>query len=147
MKLCRLAINLVLVNLIGGLGCWIALGQYFHDPKIYDYRNFLGNVGTFAISMGVIAYADGILSKRLSNVTLALFIFLLMVVSAGLSILCMVTIFDYATFVSILGLVFALVCWTIINWGNPQFTDKPSDPLAAMGGAITIPPVPAETSA
>lgn len=125
--------------MIGGGGCWIALGQYLHDSSKYEYRNFIASLGTFAISIAILAYADRILSKKHFDTTLALFIFFLMVVAIVLSALCVIFYFGYATLIAILGLACALVCWTLIKWNSPEFTDK-SDPLVTMGGAINTTP-------
>jgi hypothetical protein len=136
MNICRLALYLFLVILIGGAGCWISLGQYFHDPIKYEYRSFISNLGTFSISIAILAYADRILSKKQLDTTIALFIFVLMVLSAVVSGVCIVFYFDFSTVAAGLSLVGALACWTMVNWNSPEFTDKP-DPFTTLGGDPT----------
>jgi hypothetical protein len=136
MNICRLGLYLFLVILIGGAGCWIALGQYYFDPLKYEYRSFISNLGTFSISIAILAYADRILSKKQLNTTVALFIFVLMILSAVLSGLCIVVYFKFSTIAAALSLVGALACWTMVNWNSPEFTDKP-DPFTTLGGDPT----------
>jgi hypothetical protein len=133
MKICRLCLYLILVILVGGAGCWISLGQFVHDPTKYEYKNFISNLGTFSISIAVLAYADRILSKRNINTTVALFIFFLMVVAAAISVVCIVFHFPYSTIAAIISLLGALACWTMVNWNSPEFTDK-ADPFSTLGG-------------
>ena len=139
MKIGRLILYLLLVIFIGGGGCWIALGQYFYDSNKYEYRSFVASIGTFAISIAILAYADRILSKKQFEPTLALFIFFLMVLSVVVSAVCVVFYFPYATHLSGLGLVCSLACWTIINWKSSAFTDKP-DPFVTLGGSLNTTP-------
>ena len=141
MKIDRLILYLLLVIIIGGAGCWISLGQYYYDPVKYEYRNFIANVGTFSISIAILAYADRILSKKQLDTTIALLIFVLMVFSVALSVVCVVIYFSYATLTSMLGLAISLVCWAMVNWNSPAFTDK-ADPFTPLGGEI-----PGRTSA
>lgn len=133
MKIGRLSLYLFLLLLIGGTGCWIAFAQYFHDPEKYAYKSFISNLGTFSISIAVLAYADRILSKKLLNTTLALFIFVVMVLSIAASVCCVVIYFHYSTTIALAGLLFAFACWTMVHWNSPEFTDK-TDPYTALGG-------------
>jgi hypothetical protein len=114
MKFARLAIYLAMVLLFGGLGCWIALGQHLWDPVKYDYRNFIANIGTFAISLVILGYADKILSKKETAPTTDLFIFFIMVISVTLSVVGIIFYFKYANHVVLAGLIIGFICWMMI---------------------------------
>lgn len=135
MKIGRLSIYLAMVLIFGGAGCWIALGQHFHDPEKYAYRAFVANIGTFGISISVLAYADRILSKKQISATYGLFIFFLMATSSAACVLCIVLNSRVETLLAAAGLFGALTCWTLIKWNSPEFVDKP-DPFSTMGGQM-----------
>lgn len=136
MKIGRLLLYLILVLLFGGAGCWIALGQHLYNPEIYGYNIFLSNLGTFSVSVGVLAYADRILSRKQIDPTIALLIFFLMISSSAISVISIVVPFRHATISVLIGMTGAFGCWTMVKWKSPEFTDT-TDPFSTLGGKET----------
>lgn len=68
------------------MGCWISLFQHWREPTWDKYYAFLGSMGTFAISVTCMAFADFLLVEEDEyRGTRALGLFLLMAVSGILA--------------------------------------------------------------
>jgi hypothetical protein len=124
---------------ISGLGCIISLGKFWYYTKDSVYLSeFLSNLGTFSISIAVIACADTIIDDA-QNKTMRLFIFVMTIISlltAGFSI-CFVNnirLYILTIITVIIAVLSAIICWVIVNYKRPVFYEN--NPVAALGGEI-----------
>lgn len=138
MKFVRLFLYLALIVAIGGLGCWISLVQYRLSPEPRVISGFLGNLGTFSISVAVMAFADFLLMSGTSySSTRALLLFVWMSLAVIASATTLVIQAPFMLGVAIAAGVMALVEWIIVNVQNPSFEDATTDPYKAMGEEST----------
>ncbi len=139
MKLVRLGLYLLLIVLIGGLGVWISLVQYWRTPPPQTIYAFLGNLGTFSISVAVMSFADFLLMASSGyNSTRALFLLVWMAVAVVASATALVLQVPLMLGVAIGASVMALTEWVIVNINNPSF-DVAANPQVTLGGNLNTP--------
>ena len=136
MKFVRLVLYFLLILIVGGLGCWISLGQHMHEPKGTDIYPFVGNLGTFSVSVAVMAYADFLLmSVNAFSVTRALFLLVLMIVGGIAGVIGLFLKEPFIVNIAWASLLISLSEWWIIHWRNPSF-DEQVTPVSSLGGSV-----------
>jgi len=134
MKILRMLLYLILIVLIAGMGCWISLGQYLsldapRSPESFNV--FLGNLGTFAISVAVMAFADFLLMPgSVYASTKALGLYVLMALSVAAGVLSLVWHPCFIIWICVGGLSIAVIQWFMVNLDNPSF----ENPAGIIGG-------------
>ncbi len=133
MKILRMFLYLVLIVLIGGVGCWISLGQHWVNPSATSFDGFLGNLGTFAVSVAVMAFADFLLlPASVYNSTKALCLYVLMALAVGSGILVVVWHPEWIWWLGTASLGLAVFEWIVVNLGNQNF----DEPGSILGGDV-----------
>ena len=134
----RLMLYLFLILVIGGFGCWISLFQHWREPGWDRFYAFLGSVGTFAISVTCMAFADLLLVEEDDyRGTRALGLFLLMAVSGILGAVSVFVQIPAMLWVAIFSLIGALLEWWLVHRKDPTFAaDSPAD--APLGGNAAV---------
>lgn len=134
----RLCLYLLLILIIGGLGCWISLFQYWRESNWDRFYAFLGSMGTFAISVTCMAFADLLLVEEEDyRGTRALGLFLLMAVSGILGAVAVFVQIPAMLWVAVISVVGALFEWWLVHRKDPTFAADPS-PDSALGGNAAI---------
>jgi hypothetical protein len=134
----RLCLYLFLILIIGGLGCWISLFQHWQEPKWDRFYAFLGSMGTFAISVTCMAFADLLLVEEEDyRGTRALALFLLMAVSGILGAVAVIVQIPAMLWVAIISVVGALLEWLLVHQKDPTFAADPPA-VAALGGDVDV---------
>lgn len=129
-----------LIVLVGGLGCWISLYQYYKQHTPENFLVYLGNLGTFSISVVVLAFADAIMnSRQFGRRIWLLFLLLTMMVSLCLSAALVFLKEPFMGWVALVVVVLATIEWFAVNFYNPTF-DVDEDARAVMGGMSGILP-------
>jgi len=135
MRFVRLLCYLALVVAISGLGCWISLVQYRLSPEPRVIYGFLGNLGTFSISIAIMAYADFLLLSTVSfSSTRALLLFLWMLLAVIGSAAALLIQAPFMLGVAIAASAMAMVEWIFVNLYNPSFEDASSKADTTLGG-------------
>lgn len=134
----RLVLYLLLILVIGGLGCWISLFQYWQEPSCGRFYAFLGSVGTFAISVTCMAFADLLLVEEDDyRGTRALGLFLLMAVTGILGAVAVFVQMPAMIWVALLSLIGTLFEWWLVHRKDPTFAaDPPAD--VTLGGNAAV---------
>jgi len=135
MKIFRLCLYLLLIVLIGGLGVWISLVQHWRASNPQTIYTFIGNLGTFSISVAVMSFADFLLMAGYSS-TRALLLLVWMAIAIVASAASLILQVPLMLGVAIGAAIMALVEWLFVNFSNPVF-DVASNPQATLGGDPT----------
>lgn len=126
------------IVLIGGLGTWISWGEWLlhrHSDILNVYHNF----ATYLIAIAATAFADYLTVKRNEeNRTLALFLFVCVLISVGASVLTWVMpAGKVVKWCAIIGGVVTWGLWLIVNDDNENLTEK--NAISALGGELPKP--------
>lgn len=134
----RLLLYLLLILVIGGLGCWISLFQHRWEPKPERFYAFLGSVGTFAISVACMSFADLLLMPETDyRGTRALAMYLLTAVSGILGAVSVFLQIPAMHAVAIAAMIFALLEWVLVHAKDSAFAPD-ARPDAPLGGDATV---------
>jgi hypothetical protein len=134
----RLGLYILLILVIGGLGCWISLFQHYSEPKVEKFYAFIGSMGTFAISVACMSFADLLLMPETDfRGTKALALYFLMSISGILGAVAVFVQTPIMHIIAITSVVFALLEWLLVHANDATFAP---DPRAddALGGDATI---------
>ncbi len=129
---------LLLIVIIGGLGCWISLFQHWRVPSPERFYAFLGSMGTFAISVTCMAFADLLLVEEENyKGTRALGLFLLMAISGILGAVAVFVQIPAMHWVAIVALLGALLEWWLVHHKDPTFAADPPA-VVTLGGDASV---------
>jgi hypothetical protein len=103
-------------------------------PDPVKFYAFLGNIGTFSISVACMSFADFLLlEEKQYRGNRALWLFLLMAISVVLSAMSLILRFPVMHYIAISGMVLALLEWIFVHWKDPVFVPE-NEFLAPLGG-------------
>lgn len=133
----RLGAYIFLTITFGGGGFWISFVQHRQNPSGPTFYNFLGNMGTFSISVAIMAYAYFLLLREKKySATPAILLFAFTLVCALRGALAVFYQNPLMHYFAVCSTVLCIIEWLIIHWSDPTFESKNAE-LNPLGGEIS----------
>lgn len=136
---------LLSVVVIGGLGLWVELGNYFFGPPGQDLGNVRTAIATFFPALAGSTAMQLSLGKHIKQLQILGYFFMILFGGVGILLIAHRDL-DPAWALGI-GTAFylgSLWFWWIANADNPEYLDDEVPPTAATGGDDTTGPLPGD---